>query len=82
MKIEIMGTGCTKCNLLESAVKSAADKLGLNYEIDHIKDINEFMKRGVMFTPALAINGKVVAAGMVPPEAEITRLLANVMKQR
>jgi len=75
MKIEILGTGCAKCNMLEAAAKSAANKLGLEYEIEHIKDINEFMKRGVMFTPALAINGKVVAAGKVPAEAEIARML-------
>lgn len=82
MKIEILGTGCAKCNMLETAAKSAADKLGLDYEIEHIKDINEFMKRGVMFTPALAIDGKVVAAGKVPPEAEIARLLTDVMAKR
>lgn len=82
MKIEILGTGCAKCNMLEAATKSAADKLGLDYEIEHIKDINEFMKRGVMFTPALAIDGKVVAADRIPPEAEITRLLTSVMAQR
>ena len=75
MKIEILGTGCAKCNMLEAAARSAADKLDLDYEIKHIKDINEFMKRGVMFTPALAINGKVVAAGKVPAEAEIARML-------
>jgi small redox-active disulfide protein 2 len=68
--------------MLEATAKSAADKLGLEYEIEHITDINEFMKRGVMFTPALAIDGKVVAAGKVPPEAEITRLLTNVMAGR
>lgn len=50
MKIEILGTGCPKCNMLESAAKSAADKLGLSYEIDHVKDINEFIKRGIMMT--------------------------------
>ncbi len=82
MKIEILGTGCAKCNMLEAAARSAAEKLGLNYEIEHIKDINEFMKRGVMFTPALAIDGKVVAAGKVLPEAEIAQLLTNVMAQR
>jgi small redox-active disulfide protein 2 len=75
MKIEILGTCCPKCNMLEATAKAAADKLGIPYEIEHIKDINEFMKRGVMFTPALAINGRVVAAGKVPAEAEIARLL-------
>lgn len=81
MKIEILGTGCAKCNMLEAAAKSAADKLGLDYEIEHIKDINEFMKRGVMYTPALAINGKVVAAGKVPAEAEIARMLRDTANE-
>jgi small redox-active disulfide protein 2 len=76
MKIEILGTGCAKCNLLEQSAKAAADKLGLDYELTHVKDINEFMRRGVMFTPALAVDGKVVVAGKVPGEAEIERLLS------
>ena len=75
MRIEILGTGCPKCNLLEATAKAAADKFGIRYEIDHVKDINEFMKRGVMFTPALAVNGKVIVAGKVPREAEISEIL-------
>lgn len=78
MKIEIIGTGCPKCNLLEQTTKAAADRLGLHYELEHVKDIKEFAKRGVMFTPALVVDGKVVVAGKVPPEAEITRLLTAV----
>lgn len=75
MKIEVLGTGCAKCELLEKTAKAAADKLGVSYDLVHIKDIREFAKRGVMFTPALVVDGKVVAAGKVPSEAEITRLL-------
>lgn len=77
MKIEILGTGCPKCNLLEATAQAAADKLGISYEIAHIKDINEIMNRGVMMTPALAVNGKVVLAGKVPREAEITQILSR-----
>ena len=79
MKIEVLGTGCPKCNLLEAAAKAAADKLGIKYEIDHVKDINEFMRRGVMMTPALAVNGKVVMAGRVPREAEISSILTSFL---
>ena len=77
MRIEILGTGCPKCNLLEATAKAAADKLGLGYEIDHVRDINEIVKRGVMMTPALAINGKVVLSGKVPRESEITQILSQ-----
>ena len=75
MRIEILGTGCPKCNLLEATAKAAADKLGVAYEIDHVRDITEIMKRGVMMTPALAVNGKVVLAGKVPRESEVSAIL-------
>lgn len=75
MKIEILGTGCAKCNLLEQTTRSAADKLGLAYELEHVKDVCEFARRGVMLTPALAVDGKILAAGKVPREAEMMRLL-------
>jgi small redox-active disulfide protein 2 len=77
VKIEILGLGCPKCNLLEATAKAAADRLGLDYELDHVKDINEFMRRGVMFTPALAVNGEVVLSGKVPREAEVSAILTR-----
>jgi small redox-active disulfide protein 2 len=80
MKIEILGTGCAKCNLLEQTARTAAEKLGLTYELEHVKDIKEFAKRGVMFTPALVVDGKVVVAGKVPAEAEIARFLTQAVK--
>jgi len=82
MKIEILGTGCAKCNLLEQTAKSAADKLGVSYELEHVKDIREFARRGVMFTPALAVDGKVVVTGRVPSADEIARLLNNAAAPR
>jgi small redox-active disulfide protein 2 len=78
MKIEVLGTGCARCNSLEKTVRAAADKLGITYEVHHIRDINEFVKRGVMMTPALAIDGNVVVAGRVPSEAELTAILTSV----
>lgn len=79
MKIEILGTGCSKCNLLEATAKAAADRLGVAYEITHVKDLQEFLRRGVMVTPALAVNGKVVVSGKVPRETEISRILTTIL---
>ena len=79
MKIEILGTGCPKCNLLEATAKKVADKLGIQYEMVHVKDISKIASYGVMMTPALAIDGRVVVTGKVPSEAEITTLLANTL---
>ena len=77
MKIEILGTGCTKCHTLEANAKAAADKLGLHYELKKVTDIKEFAKRGVMFTPALVVDGAVKVAGRVPTESELTSILAT-----
>lgn len=79
MKIEVLGTGCPKCNALESTAKKAADKLGIEYELHHVKDITAIMNRGVMMPPALAIDGEVKVSGKVPSEAEITAMLTSAL---
>lgn len=77
MRIEILGTGCSKCQTLAANAKTAADKLGVRCEIEKVTQINDIMKRGVMLTPALAIDGQVKSVGKVLSEAEITTLLTN-----
>ena len=77
MNLEVLGTGCAKCNALEAAVKQAADKLGLDYELTHVKEIAKFAQYGVMITPALVVDGQVKAAGKVPSEAELTAILSS-----
>lgn len=77
MKIEVLGTGCAKCNLLESTTKKVADRLGLDYTLDHVKDIGKITEYGVMMTPALAIDGQVKVTGKVPSEAELEKLLQS-----
>jgi small redox-active disulfide protein 2 len=79
MTIEILGTGCKKCNQLEANAKAAADKLGVPYELVHVKDLTKIASYGVMLTPALAIDGQVKVVGKVPTEAEITTLLTSSM---
>ncbi|GMV96190.1 MAG: TM0996/MTH895 family glutaredoxin-like protein [Phycisphaerae bacterium] len=77
MKIEVLGTGCPKCQALAANAKAAADKLGVPYELCKVTDLGEIMKRGVVFTPALAIDGQVKSAGKVLSEADVTALLAT-----
>lgn len=79
MKIEVLGTGCPKCNALEAATKAAADRLGVSYDLMHVTDITEFMKRGVMMTPALVVDGEVKVSGKVPSEAELTTMLTSAL---
>jgi len=79
MKIEVLGTGCAKCNRLEETARAAADELGISYEMHHIRDINELVKRGVMVPPALVIDGNVVVSGRVPSEAELAAIIAEAL---
>lgn len=75
MKIEVLGTGCAKCESLEAKAKSAATKLGIDFELTKVTDLVEIAKRGVMVTPALSIDGTVKVTGKVPNEDELMGLL-------
>ena len=74
-KIQILGTGCSKCEKLTANAEAAASELGIEYEIEKVKDLGEIMKFGVMLTPALAINGAVKTVGKVPSTDEIKKML-------
>jgi small redox-active disulfide protein 2 len=77
MKIQILGTGCAKCNQLTAATQAAADRLGLDYELEKITDFLRFADFGVMITPALVVDGKLKVAGKVPSDAELEKWLQS-----
>ncbi|MHC4737838.1 MAG: thioredoxin family protein [Planctomycetota bacterium] len=74
-KIQILGTGCPKCKKLAENAETAAEALGIEYEIEKIKDINEIMRFGVMMTPALAVDGQVKIVGKVPSPEDIEKMI-------
>ncbi len=75
MKLEVLGTGCSKCKTLYEAVQAAVKEKGIEAEIIKIEDIPSIMKYGVMSTPALVIDGKVAFSGKTMSAAEIKNLL-------
>ncbi len=75
MKIQVLGTGCQKCEKLAENAAAAALALELDFELEKISDINQIMEFGVMLTPALAIDGAVKVVGKVPSADEIKELL-------
>ena len=77
MKIEILGTGCSKCKTLEENAKQALAKIGGFHEIKKVEDIVEIMNYGVMSTPALVIDGVVKSSGKVLSVEEIVKILSN-----
>ncbi len=75
-KIQILGTGCAKCHKLAEVAETAAKEAGLAYELEKVTEIARFADFGVMFTPALVVDGVVKAAGRVPSVEETKTLLA------
>ena len=70
-----MGSGCAKCNQLETAAKAALEELNMDTAIDHVTDFTQIAAYGVMTTPALVIDGKVVSYGKVLKVDEIIKIL-------
>lgn len=80
MKLQILGTGCAKCNALAAATQQAAHALGVPYELEKITDLNRIMSFGVMMTPALVVDGQVKVVGKVPNVTELKALLQPAAK--
>lgn len=77
MDIKVLGTGCAKCKTLEKLTRDAIAEAGITAEIEKVEDIVKIMAFGVMQTPALVINQKVVLSGRIPSMTEIKELLIN-----
>jgi len=76
-KIEVLGTGCAKCKRLFANVEQAVKELKIAIEVVKVEDLDAIVESGVMLTPALLINGEVVAEGRVPDVNEIKSLLTE-----
>ena len=77
MKIEILGTGCAKCNQLAASAEAAARELGLDFDLKKVTNLSEIASYGVMVTPGLVVNGEVKLVGKVPSPEEIKELLRS-----
>lgn len=75
MKIEVYGTGCVKCTTLYENARKALDELGRSGELSKVEDITRITSAGVMFTPAIAVDGQVKSAGKLLSVEEIKKLL-------
>lgn len=77
MEIKILGPGCPKCKTLDKITREVVEKNGINAKITKVEDIMEIMKYGVMSTPALVVDEKVLVKGRVPSSEEIKQLLTK-----
>ncbi len=74
-EVKILGGGCAKCHTLADFTKKAAEELGLEINMEHVTNMADIMKYGVMSTPALVVDGQVKVSGRVPNLGEIKAML-------
>lgn len=76
MDIKILGSGCSKCEQLEAAARTAAGELGIDASFDKVTDPAEIASWGVMATPALVVDDEVVLVGRVPGPDQVREIIA------
>ena len=74
-RVKVLGSGCAKCNALEANARAALQSLGMDASIEHVTDFAQIASYGVMATPALVVDGKVVSSGKLLKAEEIAAIL-------
>jgi small redox-active disulfide protein 2 len=77
LTIKVLGSGCPNCKKVESIARQVVETMGLQAEVIKVTDYNQIMEYNILSTPGLVINDKVVSAGRIPTQAEVTTWLAN-----
>ena len=82
VNIKVLGSGCANCKRLEALVSKVVTAHNIQAEIEKVTDYNEIMKWPILSTPGLVINDKLVSAGRIPNEAELTGWLTSAVTER
>ena len=82
MKIKVLGPGCARCHQLEQTTKEVVKELGIDAEIEDVKDIKKIMGYPILTTPGLVINEKLVVSGRVPSKAEVTTFITTALAKQ
>ncbi len=79
LTIKVLGSGCANCHKVEELAKQAVAQLSIDAKVELVTDMKEIMRYGVMQTPGIVINEKVVSSGRVPALSQITTLITNAL---
>jgi small redox-active disulfide protein 2 len=77
MNIKVLGTGCAKCKSLEKVTREAVEELNLDASIEKVEDIQKIMEYGIIRTPGLVVDGKILVSGQVPKANELKDILTR-----
>ena len=82
MTIEVCGSGCSKCAEREIRAREAVVRVGVDAVVEHTYDMNKILARGILLTPALVVDGKVVVSGKIPTVEQIADMLKRAALTR
>lgn len=77
MKIEVLGSGCPRCKQTYKIMQMAIEELNEKVDLVYVTDINEIISKGVMTTPAVTVNGKIVMSGKIPTLEEAKQFITK-----
>jgi len=75
MKIQVLGSGCRKCEHLAQNIEAALEEVDAEVTFEKVTDVNTILEMGVMITPALVIDGEVISKGKVPSVEELVEMI-------
>lgn len=78
--VKVLGSGCAKCSALERVAREALEELGMETAVEHVTDFKQIAAYGVMTTPALVVDGKVVSCGKVLKKDEAEALIQSIRR--
>jgi small redox-active disulfide protein 2 len=81
MKVKVLGPGCARCHQLEQITREVVKELGINAEIEDVKDVKKIMEYPILTTPGLVIDEKLVCSGRVPSKSEVTTFITTALAQ-
>jgi small redox-active disulfide protein 2 len=81
LTIKVLGSGCANCKRVEQIARKVVEEMSLEAEVIKVTDYTDIMAYNVLSTPGLVVNEKLVSAGRIPSEAEITTFLTNALEE-
>lgn len=79
MKIKVLGPGCARCHQLEQTTREVVKELGIDADIEDVKDVKKIMEYPILTTPGLVIDEKLVCSGRVPSKSEVTTFITTAL---